>query len=170
MSKSKVIVFIVEGFSDKEALNGILSELYENKKIVFSIVDGDITTKNSTVVEDCGYTSAYDLLAYQREISFRLPSFPGMNLLDWRCRSRAGFSLREAAPIEAVRHARVPMLFIHGTADTLVPASMAETLYAACTSEKELLLVPEAIHSAASQKDAARYDRTVMSFLHGKMH
>jgi fermentation-respiration switch protein FrsA (DUF1100 family) len=124
----------------------------------------------AAVVEDCGYTSAYDLLAYQMEISFRLPSFPGMNLLDWRCRSRAGFSLREAAPIEAVRHARVPMLFIHGTADTLVPASMAEKLYAACTSEKELLLVPEAIHSAASQKDAARYDRTVMSFLHGKMH
>ena len=113
----------------------------------------------AAVVEDCGYTSAYDLLAYQMETSFRLPSFPGMNLLDWRCRSRA-----------AVRHARVPMLFIHGTADTLVPASMAETLYAACTSEKELLLVPEAIHSAASQKDAARYDRTVMSFLHGKMH
>ena len=35
MSKSKVIVFIVEGFSDKEALNGILSELYENKKLSF---------------------------------------------------------------------------------------------------------------------------------------
>ena len=52
MSKSKVIVFIVEGFSDKEALNGILSELYENKKIVFSIVDGDITTKNSTKPEN----------------------------------------------------------------------------------------------------------------------
>lgn len=52
MSKSKVIVFIVEGFSDKEALNGILSELYGNKKIVFSIVDGDITTKNSTKPEN----------------------------------------------------------------------------------------------------------------------
>ena len=52
MSKSKVIVFIVEGFSDKEALNGILSELYENKKIIFSIVDGDITTKNSTKPEN----------------------------------------------------------------------------------------------------------------------
>ena len=50
----------------------------------------------AAVVEDCGYTSAYDLLAYQMEISFRLPSFPGMNLLDWRCRSRAEFSLREA--------------------------------------------------------------------------
>jgi len=48
MSKKKVIVFIVEGFSDKEALNGILSELYDRKRFVFSIIDGDITTQNST--------------------------------------------------------------------------------------------------------------------------
>lgn len=122
------------------------------------------------VVEDCGYTSAYDLLAYQMEASFRLPSFPGMNLLDWRCERGAGFSLREASPLMAVRHARVPMLFIHGTADTLVPPAMAETLYAACTSEKKLLLVPGAIHSAASQKEPELYDRTVAAFLRGKVY
>ena len=122
------------------------------------------------VVEDCGYTSAYDLLAYQMEASFRLPSFPGMNLLDWRCEQGAGFSLREASPLMAVRHARVPMLFIHGTADTLVPPAMAETLYAACTSEKKLLLVPGAIHSAASQKEPELYDRTVAAFLRGKVY
>ena len=52
MSRRKVILFIVEGFSDKEALNGILSELYEDKSIVFSIVDGDITTQNSTISEN----------------------------------------------------------------------------------------------------------------------
>ena len=52
MSRRKVILFIVEGFSDKEALNGILSELYEDKSIVFSIVDGDITTQNSTRSEN----------------------------------------------------------------------------------------------------------------------
>lgn len=52
MSKKKVIVFIVEGFSDKEALNAILSELYDEKRIVFSIVDGDITTRNSTKVDN----------------------------------------------------------------------------------------------------------------------
>ena len=122
------------------------------------------------VVEDCGYTSAYDLLAYQMEASFRLPSFPGMNLLDWRCEQGAGFSLREASPLMAVRHARVPMLFIHGTADTLVPPAMAETLYAACTSEKKLLLVPGAIHSAASQKEPELYDRIVAAFLRGKVY
>lgn len=44
----KVVVFIVEGYSDKEALYGILSELYEEKRFVFSVVNGDITSDNST--------------------------------------------------------------------------------------------------------------------------
>ncbi|MFL0197190.1 hypothetical protein ACJDU8_16735 [Clostridium sp. WILCCON 0269] len=51
MSRAKVIIFIVEGISDKEALNGILSELYDEKRFVFSIVDGDITTQNSSKVD-----------------------------------------------------------------------------------------------------------------------
>ncbi|MEG0297577.1 MAG: hypothetical protein RR486_15925 [Clostridium sp.] len=49
---SRVIVFIVEGFSDKETLNSILSELYEDKKIIFSVVDGDITTRHSTKIDN----------------------------------------------------------------------------------------------------------------------
>ena len=130
----------------------------------------DLPSAVVATVEDCGYTSAYDLLAYQMEESFRLPSFPGMNLLDWRCEKRAGFSLHEAAPAEAVRRARVPILFIHGTKDTLVPPVMAEELYAACTTEKKLLLVEGAIHSAASQQDHEIYYRTVREFLKGKVY
>lgn len=45
MSTKKVIVFIVEGKSDKESLNSIVSELYSDKEIVFSVVRSDITTK-----------------------------------------------------------------------------------------------------------------------------
>lgn len=51
MSKKKVVVFIVEGFSDKEALYGILSELYGDKRFIFSVVEGDITTENSTKID-----------------------------------------------------------------------------------------------------------------------
>lgn len=52
MSRAKVIVFIVEGYSDKESLEAILSQLYEEKNIVFSIVGGDITTDNNTQINN----------------------------------------------------------------------------------------------------------------------
>ena len=40
MSRSRVIIFIVEGTTDKDSLESILAELYEGKNIVFSIVYG----------------------------------------------------------------------------------------------------------------------------------
>lgn len=39
----KVILFIVEGKSEKVFLNPILNKLYDNDEIVFAVVDGDIT-------------------------------------------------------------------------------------------------------------------------------
>lgn len=138
--------------------------------VMMASADEALPSSVVATIEDCGYTSAYDLLAYQMETSFSLPSFPSMNLLDWRCEKRAGFSLHQAAPVVAVSRAKVPILFIHGTKDTLVPPIMAEELYAACTTEKKLLLVPDAIHSAASQQDHDLYYRTVTEFLRGKVY
>lgn len=48
MSRSRVIIFIVEGTTDKDSLESILAELYEGKNIVFSIVGGDLTSDYSS--------------------------------------------------------------------------------------------------------------------------
>lgn len=40
----KVVIFIVEGNSDKKALEKILQKIYKNKNIVFKFTDGDITS------------------------------------------------------------------------------------------------------------------------------
>lgn len=117
-------------------------------------------------VEDSGYTSAFDIIAYQIEQSFGLPSFPALELLDWRCEHIAGFSLHRAAPGEAVRHVRVPILFIHGTSDTLVPSCMAQQLYdEAQAPAKKLLFIDGARHAAASQKDQKLYFQTIDDFV-----
>lgn len=126
----------------------------------------DLPPEVVAAVEDCGYTNADELIAMQMENSFGLPAFPAMNLLNWRCEKVAGFNLHDAAPIDAVRHARVPILFIHGTKDTLVPPNMAEQLYAAANApKKELLMIPGAVHAAASQADQQTYFRTIRKFV-----
>ena len=40
----KVFVFIVEGQSDKHALEKIFQKIYKNKNIIFKVTDGDITS------------------------------------------------------------------------------------------------------------------------------
>ena len=155
-----------------------VAELYPQAKIVLHGVSmgaatvmmaagrEDLPPEVVAAVEDCGYTNADELIAMQMENSFGLPAFPAMNLLNWRCEKVAGFNLHDAAPIDAVRHARVPILFIHGTKDTLVPPNMAEQLYAAANApKKELLMIPGAVHAAASQADQQTYFRTIRKFV-----
>ena len=70
-----------------------------------------------------------------------LPAGPLLALMDVCTRAFAGFSIREASTLDAVSQTKLPILFLHGTADTFVPCSMSQAAYDACTSEKQLILV-----------------------------
>ncbi|WWU65279.1 hypothetical protein QJR26_02660 [Clostridium baratii] len=52
MSK-KVILFIVEGITDKESLALILSRLIKNNRVEFYVVGGDITSNKNTTLQNC---------------------------------------------------------------------------------------------------------------------
>jgi len=53
MKSKKVILFIVEGVTDKNSLSLILSKLISNSHIRFHIVGGDITTNKNTTIQNC---------------------------------------------------------------------------------------------------------------------
>jgi fermentation-respiration switch protein FrsA (DUF1100 family) len=57
-----------------------------------------------------------------------------------------GFSMKDGGAVEAVKHAKVPILIIHGEEDDFVPFSMAKEIYDACASEKYYLAVKGAGH------------------------
>ena len=134
--------------------------------VMLAAASGNLPENVVACIEDSGFTSAYHLLALRLEDSFGLPAFPAMNLLDWRCEHLAGFSLRHAAPIKVMDRVRMPILFIHGEKDTLVPPYMADLLYEACWSpKKEIFLAPDSIHGAASQTAHDAYYKKVVEFL-----
>ena len=104
------------------------------------------------VVEDSGYTDVYELFALELDKLLSLPSFPLLDAADLICESRAGFSFRAARPVDAVRRSRLPILFIHGFADRLVPFAMMQTLYEASPAPaKEKLIVEKIGHGALYQ-------------------
>lgn len=117
------------------------------------------------IVSDCAYTSAEDQLAYQLKAMYKLPSFPLLNTTALLAHKRAGYTFKEASALRQVQHAKVPILFIHGDADTFVPTEMVYSLYEACSSKKELLIVPMAQHAMAVLTDRAGYFNKIYSFL-----
>ncbi|MCR5834583.1 MAG: alpha/beta hydrolase [Selenomonadaceae bacterium] len=117
------------------------------------------------VIEDCGFTSAYEMFTAQIEKIFGLPEFPIMPCADFVCGMKTGTKISEAAPIEFVDKIKVPVLFIHGDADTLIPIEMMERLSEACTAPKEIFVVNGAGHADSKVKNPTAYFEKIFTFL-----
>ncbi len=97
------------------------------------------------VLADCGYTDAKEII-YNTIRQLKLPPKPLYPFVRLAGRLLGGFDVEETSPIEAVKHATVPIIFIHGEDDTMVPCDMSRRNFEACTAEKRLLTVKGAGH------------------------
>jgi hypothetical protein len=67
--------------------------------------------------------------------------------------------------LSKVRSLKVPILFIHGTVDEVIPATMSQELYAAASAPKQLLLLPDAGHNDVAKLGGIQYLRTIQTFI-----
>ncbi len=116
------------------------------------------------IIADCGYTNMHDIICDVQRAWYKLPPFPGVNMMALNCRLSAGFSMKDADAITAVKHAKLPVLFIHGTGDHFVPVHHTEKNSAACASTHRTVYVEGAPHAASAQKDPFLYEKEVRSF------
>ena len=126
----------------------------------------DLPENVSCIIEECGHSSVWDEFAMQLDNVFRLPSFPLLDAANVVANIRAGYDFHQASAVEQLKHAKVPMLFIHGDKDTFVPYEMLDTVYGACASPiKEKLVVKGAPHGGSCSTDPELYWSTVDTFL-----
>ena len=126
----------------------------------------DLPSNVKAAVEDCGYTSAYEMFGAQLKKLFGLPEFPIMKFVDVVSKFETGAAVSDAAPINAVGMTKVPMLFIHGDADDLVPYSMMGRLFDASGAPiKEDWTVPGAGHADAKPINPPAYFERVFEFV-----
>lgn len=116
------------------------------------------------IISDCAYTSAWEEFKYQLKVSFHLPAFPILHICNLYCRLFAHYSFKDASPIDCVKNAKAPVLFIHGKDDDFVPFFMEKQLYDACGAHKELLVVDGAVHARSYYKNSALYERRLNAF------
>lgn len=121
-------------------------------------------------VSDCAYTTIegeirHLLSQWEDRPPVPLPVGLLFSALRRTTLRRAGYDLRDAAPIEAVKQSRTPTLFIHGVEDDFVPASMMGKLYQTARCPKQFLWVPGAGHATAVGTDRRMYWTAVSTFL-----
>lgn len=128
---------------------------------------GEDTPDNvKAFVEDCGYTSVWDVFASELQLRFHLPEFPILYTASGVAKLRAGYTFGEASALTQVEKCDKPMLFIHGTADDFIPYEMMDTLYQAKPGDNKAELTADgAGHGEAVYALGDAYWNAVFDFI-----
>ena len=155
------VKYVTERFGKEQKI--ILTGISMGAATVLMAAGEELPENVVSVLADCPYTSPKEIIKKVIE-DMGLPvgiCYPFVRL---GARIYGRFDLEEFSPIEAVRRAKIPIIFIHGEADSFVPAEMSKRLYDECASEKFLLMVPGAIHGVAFPAAKELYIEAVKDF------
>ncbi|MBR6389798.1 MAG: alpha/beta fold hydrolase [Lachnospiraceae bacterium] len=122
------------------------------------------------VVFDCGYAVSEAQLLHAAQGFTRLPKallWYVLQFLKPLCSLICGFSINEAAPLFVAAHMRLPIFFVHGEADSVVPLWMGRKLYRATTRApyRDMLTVPDAEHTHAYVVDKKGYEEGLLELM-----
>ncbi|MBQ3337297.1 MAG: alpha/beta hydrolase [Selenomonadaceae bacterium] len=123
----------------------------------------------TSFVEDCGYS---DIMKVVVKIGENVPILGSMlseevlTLMDSSSKTLTDYYLSSATPIDSIGSAKMPSLFITGTADSVISPAMLDELYdASGASLKEKFLVAGAGHAMAASLDSVGYSNTLFRFV-----
>lgn len=120
-------------------------------------------------IADCPYADLTEQLTYRLAIEYRLPAFPFLRLASVSNWLRAGYVYKDISPIKAIKTngglLSIPILFIHGDADTYIPPNATIELHKAKKGISHLLIVPEAGHGNCYRVNPVQYEQAIDQFL-----
>lgn len=124
-----------------------------------------LPTQTKGIIADAAYSRPYDVIAHALKYAYKLPIHPVLWSMNLWAKLLAKVSLYETDTAHAFENTRLPFLFIHGTADDMVPYEIGKANYELCQSEKELVTVKDAGHCAAWYVDTDLYESKLLGFL-----
>lgn len=175
-SEGKTIAFGVEERKDcLRWTNYALERFGQDIKIVLAGIsmgaatvlmasDMELPPNVKGIMADCPYSSPKEIICkVGKEMKFPLILlYPFIKL---GARVFGGFRLEECSAVEAVSKAKVPILLIHGEADSFVPCEMSRAIKEAGGDNVELHTFPGATHGMSYMVDAERYEEITIAFL-----
>lgn len=115
------------------------------------------------VLADCGYSSTKDIIKLVIT-KMHLPANILYPFVKLGAKLYGRFDLEEITPKEAVKKAKVPVVFAHGDVDDFVPYSMSVESFNACPSEKKLITIKGAGHGLCYPASPDEYVEQLTEF------
>ena len=117
------------------------------------------------IIADCGFTSPREIISHVFRSVLRFPPLLSVWTAGLWARIFAGFSFSDCDTRKSLERTRLPVLLIHGTADSFVPSRMSEEAFKGCSGTKKLLLVKNAEHGLSYLTDGIAYAAHVIDFI-----
>ncbi|QRG66850.1 alpha/beta hydrolase [Brevibacillus choshinensis] len=135
-----------------------------------SLLVGGADERVSVIVADSPFYSLREYLQENLPQWTGLPRFPFNWLILTLCPILLGANPREVKPYLAVKKAKKPIFFIHGTGDSTIPSDNSERLRALATDKKaSIWFVPDAGHVRSYALVPDEYAKRVIDFLDNAM-
>ena len=155
------IDFMINKFGDDVRI--ILTGVSMGAATVMLCVKEDLPKNVISVLADCGFSTAKEMIIKVIN-EMHLPSTIFYPFVRLGGLIFGGFDVEKASPIEAIKYAKIPIIFFHGDNDDYVPFSMSERLYDECSSYKKLVIIPNAYHGVAYPENPDMYIEAIKEF------
>lgn len=117
------------------------------------------------IIADCGFTSPRQIISHVYRSVLHLPPLLSVWMAGIFARVFAGFSFSACDTRVSLANTRLPVLLIHGEADSFVPSEMTQQAYRACRGKKTMLIVKYAEHGLSYLEDGISYAAYVIDFI-----
>ncbi|MEI0491646.1 alpha/beta hydrolase [Brachyspira intermedia] len=156
------IKYINDNYNDSQI---ILYGISMGANAVMMCCNEDNTNNVKAIIEDAGFTSAYEQLKRRLDMAYKFSFLPIVEATSLMSKIRLGFSFENIDVKKRVAMSKIPILFIHGDKDELVDYNMVNKLYDACSSEKEKLIIKDGHHISAVFSNEDLYWNTIKNFI-----
>ena len=124
----------------------------------------DLPDNVKGIVADCPYSAPLDIiLEVGRQQHYPIRLIKPFIILG--AKVYGGFDVKETCGEKAVRYSKVPILIIHGEADSFVPAEMSRVIQEANPEMIRRHTFPGADHALSYMVDTPRYHKLVKEFM-----
>lgn len=147
--------------SDKDI---IIAGLSMGAATVLMAAGLDLPENVTGIVADSAFSSPGEMIREKIRQSYHCNGTLITAAIGVWARLLAGYSLNEVSVPDVMKNNRIPVLFIHGKADSLVPVEMTVRAAEICPAPKEVLLVEHAEHGTGYLVENEAYKRLLREF------
>ena len=175
-SEGRLITFGVKESRDVVSWIDFVNKKYSPEKILIGGMSMGATTvllaagmklpeNVKAVVADCGYTSPVEIIKTVAKNFLKIKADIFIPFLNAFCRIFGSFSIKGVSTLKSLEKCELPIIFIHGKADTFVPCEMSQEAFAVCNEKSRIVTVEKAYHGMSFLVDENEITNQLRDFL-----